>query len=478
MAAAAFELIKLMAAQPLPKALPGSSEVWSRLESLVDWERVQRARMRVDLGPELDLMHRLGDPHRAVKTIHVTGSKGKGSVCALVEAALRQAGCRTGLYASPHVVHVTERVNLQGQPVTEALMADALQRSLDARDAACLEGTPAASASWFDVVTAAAFCVFEQARVDWAVVEVGLGGRLDSTNVVDPELAIITNIGLEHTDVLGPTLTHIATEKAGIIKPGRPVLTTEPLEGEAGRVIATRAQQCASPWIWVDTQGCVGFTASNLKLARAAMDELGRQGHTSPQRWLPLSALDLPDDLAASVALPGRAEWLRVPLHLSQTTQEPAGSLQVVLDAAHVDFAMTALLDELARKPALQSPPVVVLALASDKNAQAIVQRLTGRVQAVVCTELAAPSRCWPAAQLQALCEAQGLTSHTEVTPLNALEWALEWALKRPLDRARDHDASWVLVTGSFYLVKELRPILLERGARHVLTSGLGRSSS
>ena len=133
--------------------------------------------MRLDLGPELDLMHRLGDPHRAVKTIHVTGSKGKGSVCALIDAALRHAGYRTARYASPHVVHVTERVNLQGQPVTEALMADALQRSLDARDAACLEGTPAASASWFDVVTAAAFCVFEQARVDWAVVEVGLGGR-------------------------------------------------------------------------------------------------------------------------------------------------------------------------------------------------------------------------------------------------------------------------------------------------------------
>ena len=453
----------------------GPREVWRRLDALVDWERVQRARMRVDLGPELDLMHRLGDPHRAVKTIHVTGSKGKGSVCALIDAGLRHAGYRTARYASPHVVHVTERVNLQGQPVTEALMADALQRSLDARDAACLEGTPAASASWFDVVTAAAFCVFEQVRVDWAVVEVGLGGRLDSTNVVDPELAIITNIGLEHTDILGPTRTHIASEKAGIIKPGRPVLTTEPLEGEAGRVIATRAQQCASPWIWADTQGCVGFTASNLKLARAALDELGRQGHSSPQRWLPLSALDLPDDVAASVALPGRAEWLRLPLHLSQTTQEPAVSLQVVLDAAHVDFAMTALLDELAGKPALQSPPVVVLALASDKNAQAIVQRLTGRVQAVVCTELAAPSRCWPAAQLQALCEAQGLTSHAELTPLNALEWAVSWALEwtsqKASDRARDHDASWVLVTGSFYLVKELRPILLERGAIHVPTS-------
>ena len=144
------------------------------------------------------------------------------------------------------------------------------------------------------------------------------------------------------------------------------------------------------------------------------------------------------------------------------------------MSAADLDLMLACRgeLDELARKPALQSPPVVVLALASDKNAQAIIQRLTGRVQAVVCTELAAPSRCWPAAQLQAMCEAQGLTSHAELTPLKALEWALEWALKwtsqKASDRARDHDACWVLVTGSFYLVKELRPILLERGARHV----------
>lgn len=448
-----------MASQPPPDDSPGHLEVWRRLDELVDWERAQRARMRVDLGPELDLMNRLGHPHRAVKTIHVTGSKGKGSVCALLEAALRHVGYRTGRYASPHVMQVTERVNIQGQPVNEALMASALKRVLDARDAACLEGTSAASASWFDVVTAAAFCVFEQARVDWAVMEVGLGGRLDSTNVVDPEVAIITNIGLEHTDVLGPTLTHIATEKAGIIKPGRPVLTPEAPEGEAGSVIAARARQCASPWIWVDTQGCVGFSAANLKLARAALDELGRRGFVSPQRRQPLSALDLPDSEAALAALPGRAEWLRWPLSLPLGTQVPGATLNVVMDAAHVDFAVTALLDELAQNSVLRSPPVVVLALAADKNAQSIIQRLAGRVQAVVCTELAAPSRCWPFAQLQALCEAQGLLTHGESSPSQALEWARARAVRNSPD-------TWVLVTGSFYLIKELRPKLLERGAR------------
>ena len=434
-----------MAPQASNDLSPSEADVWSRLDQLVDWERAQRARMRVDVAPQLDLMDRLGQPHRAVKVIHVTGSKGKGSVSAFIEAALMHAGFRTARYASPHVVDVTERVNLQGQPIGRALMAGALKQALDARDAACAEGTPASLASWFDVVTAAAFSVFAQAQVDWAVIEVGLGGRLDSTNVVDPELAVITNIGLEHTDVLGPTLTHIATEKAGIIKPGRPVLTTEPLEGEAGAVIAGQAKQCASPWIWVDTRACVGFTAANRMLARAALDELGRRGFISPLHARPLSASDLPDPLVRATPLPGRAEILK----WSGPTAQGRQTLNVVLDGAHVDFAVSALLDELAQNPDLKSPPVVVLALAADKNAQAIIGRLAGRVKEVVCTELPAPSRCWAVGDLEAICEALGLTHAGDPSALKAFENA-----------AASANASWVLVTGSFYLVKDLRPIL------------------
>ena len=198
----------------------------SRLDALVDWEHRSRAAMRVDLEPVRDLLARLGDPHRRLRVVHVTGSKGKGSVCALIEAGLVHAGLRAGRYASPHLEHLNERVSLLGQPIADAALADALFTTLDALAAARNAGTRGGAATWFDAMTAAALLAFAEAGLEWAVVEVGLGGRLDSTNIVLPELAIITNIGLEHCDVLGATREAIAAEKAGIVKPERPLLTT------------------------------------------------------------------------------------------------------------------------------------------------------------------------------------------------------------------------------------------------------------
>ena len=440
---------------------------WQRLDQLVDWERVARARMRVDLAPELDLLQRLGNPHRNLKVVHVTGSKGKGSVSAFIEAGLIHAGFRTGRYGSPHVVHVTERINLQGHPVEAQSMEHALERVLDARDAACAQGTSASQASWFDVVTAAAFCIFAESAVDWAVIEVGLGGRLDSTNVVDPQIAVITNIGLEHTDVLGPTLSHVATEKAGIIKPGRPVVTGESRQSEAGLVIAEAARQRGSECVWVDAQSCRGFVQANVALARASLDLLGRLGVVGPHRGNALGSQDLPDETARQAQLPGRAERLQWPL--AQAARGAASSAQIqpplsiVLDGAHVGFAVTALLDELAQSPELQELPEVLLAISADKDAQDIISRLRGRVRRVVCTELAPPSRCWTAVQLQAYCHEQGIPHEGRSSAEEALDLALA-----SLCHAASHISSspWLLVTGSLYLIKELRPLLLSRAAQ------------
>lgn len=444
--------------------VPPVLSAWQRLDQLVDWERVARARMRVDLAPESDLLQRLGNPHRSLKVVHVTGSKGKGSVSAFIEAGLIHAGFRTGRYGSPHVVHVTERINLQGHPVQARRMEQALGRVLDARDAACAQGTAASQASWFDVVTAAAFCIFAEAAVDWAVIEVGLGGRLDSTNVVDPQLAVITNIGLEHTDVLGPTLSHVATEKAGIIKPGRPVVTCEPPQGEAGLVIAQAARQRGSECIWVDARSGRGFVQANVALARTSLDLLGRLGVVSPHRGGVLGSQDLPEETARRAQLPGRAERLQWPI-----TQAARGAaahvrshppLNIVLDGAHVGFAITALLDELTQAPELQNLPDVLLAISADKDAQGIISRLRGRVRRVVCTELAPPSRCWTAVQLQAYCQEQGIPHEGRSSAQEALDLALASLFQAASDTST---APWLLVTGSLYLIKELRPLLMSR---------------
>ena len=141
---------------------------------------------------------------RSFRSIHVAGTKGKGSVSALIEAALAHAGLRVGRYASPHVERITERVSVQGHDVDEPTLARALNRALDAYEAGRTAGTPAVDATWFDLLTAAAFIIFAETQREWAVIEVGLGGRLDSTNIVDGEIAVVTNIALEHTEILGP----------------------------------------------------------------------------------------------------------------------------------------------------------------------------------------------------------------------------------------------------------------------------------
>ncbi len=167
--------------------------------------------MRMGLEPMRAACARAGHPEAAFPVVHVAGTNGKGSVCAMVEAIARASGKRTGLYTSPHLCRFAERIRLDGEPVTDGALAELLARALDTGP----------DLSFFETATLAAFLAFREAGVDLAVVEVGLGGRLDATNVVPrPEAAAITRIALDHTGWLGPTLVDIAREKAGIAKPG------------------------------------------------------------------------------------------------------------------------------------------------------------------------------------------------------------------------------------------------------------------
>lgn len=440
----------------LPGAAGSHISSWQRLQTLVDWERADRARMRVDVGPELDLMQRLGNPHRRVKSVHVTGTKGKGSVCALVEAGLLRAGLRAGRYASPHLEHMSERVSLLGQPINESDLEHALGLALDARDDAINQGSPGREASWFDILTAAALWLFADAGMEWAVIEVGLGGRLDSTNVVLSELSVICNVGLEHTDVLGDTVQKIAAEKAGIIKPGRPVLTTVAADDPAGAVLRETARQQGADLIWVDTRANTGFTAANVLLARAVLDRLGQDGVMSPARNQPLGSADLPEAAVTSARLPGRLELLDVLKPRSVLALQPPSATRVVLDGAHVGFALTALVEELRHDPAHAGPAVVLLAIGADKNARDIMARLGGVASLVVCTRLADGRSSWPAAELARIGRELGLQTECADTPMQGLERCLD----------QPEAGAWVLVTGSLYLVGEVGPGLrrLARG--------------
>ncbi len=200
-----------------------------------DYERLPRSGIVWDLRRMDRLLARLGDPQLKPRTVHVAGTKGKGSTAAMMAAILKQAGYRTGLYTSPHLLAFTERIQVDGSPISEgdwARLTEIIQPEVEAVNAAGEFG----ELTTFEILTAMAFLHFARIGADYQVLEVGLGGRLDATNVVRPQVAVITSISYDHTDVLGDTLAKIAGEKAGIIKPGC-VAVSSPQQPEAMAVL-------------------------------------------------------------------------------------------------------------------------------------------------------------------------------------------------------------------------------------------------
>jgi dihydrofolate synthase/folylpolyglutamate synthase len=431
---------------------PRLAAATARLDARIDWERRERRGMRVDTAPARDLLARLGGPERAWRAVHVGGSKGKGSVAALVAAGLERAGIATGIYASPHVERVTERVRVRGREVDEDVLAEALEAALGAAEAAHAEGTAAASASWFDIMTAAAFRVFAREGVEFAVVEVGLGGRLDSTNVLGAEVCIVTSIELEHTALLGSTRAAIAGEKAGIVHAGSTLVCGVPVADEAGRVLAERARAVGAAFVEVAPEGTIG--ARNAALAGAALDALGRRG-VRPSGRAPLGGELLDAATRAAAALPGRLE------------RRALGGVPVVLDGAHVASSLERVLSDLAADPALPGRPEVVLALARDKDAAAILKIVRSATERVHCTTVDSGIHLSTAVLAEAA-RAAGLDAVEAGDAVAAVAGA----------RALAAAGGWVLVTGSLYLVGAVRAGLDEVRAQDTPCSPSAPTSS
>jgi dihydrofolate synthase/folylpolyglutamate synthase len=421
---------------------PRLARALSALDALVNWERRERRGMRVGLAPMADLVERLGRPHRRFRAVHVTGTKGKGTTAALVAAGLGRTGARVGLYTSPHVERVNERIRIAGAEIEDEALAEALEQALAARAEAISAGTPADEATWFDVVTAAAFLAFARASCDWAVVEVGIGGRLDSTNVVDGEVAIVTNVDLEHVQVLGGTRAAIAREKGGIVKRGATLVTgVVPVAGstpedDAAGVLGGIARDLGVR-VLRPSAVATDLLQRDVDLARLALDELGRRGVRDAQGEA-ISGSLLDDATIASARLAGRQEL------------RSKSGVPVLLDGAHVASSVEAVLAEAARDPRLpRRRPVVVLGLGRDKDAPAILKALAGGADRLVCTTAASG----PLRAVEVLAEESlraGIDAETAPDPPSALAKAILLAA----------GGGWVLVTGSFHVVGATRPLL------------------
>lgn len=406
------------------------------LDSRVNLERIVSGRRgRMSLEPMERLLAALDRPDRAFRSVHVGGTVGKGSTARFLANLLGQRGERAGLYTSPHLQRMSERIVVQGEEIGESDFCEAMSAV-----AACAHGETDATAetmpraSYFDLLTAAAFVHFRRARVSWAVVEVGLGGRLDSTNAILPELCVITNVGSDHADVLGPRVEDRAREKAGIVKPGIP-LVTDARDPRAFAVIERVCRERVAPFHRLgdatpaQPQFLPEFQRRNLALARLAFDALAQRFGWPPSRDEEILA-------AAADRLPGRYE-------------EKKGTVPfLVLDGAHMPEAVEVLLDALADAP---RPRVVLFGAAADKDASGMLKLLARWADRGVMCAANSP-RAISASDLAGIGEAVGLPSQAAASARAAFAAASAQA-----------KGGTLLVTGSLYLVGEVRDLLEEK---------------
>lgn len=348
--------------------------------------------IRLGLGRTRALLAALGEPHRSIRGVLVAGTNGKGSVQALVSTVLRAAGIHIGQTPKPHLVSYRERILIDGRPIAAADLADLVERVMAAADAMPARLGPATE---FELVTAAAFDWFRSCDVSTAVVEVGLGGRLDATNAWDGGVAAITTVALDHTALLGPTLTHIGREKAGIIKRGD--LAVSGATGEGAAPIRRRAQRLgvslrevvALPMVTMDR---AGIQLRHPELGDLRVSLLGRhQAHNVAVALAVVEALDqagiarVPErairDGLAETRWPGRLELLAVSkdgrVALAGTAVE-SGCVDLLLDGAHnVEGAMAlaSSVDDL-RAMLAGGRPVLLVGMLADKDFPAILAAL------------------------------------------------------------------------------------------------------
>lgn len=405
------------------------------------------------------LLELLGAPQDRYRTVHVTGTNGKGSVSAMVEGALRRSGIHTGFYSSPHLVSYTERIRVDGQNISEQDFAAGMTVIREKIGLMLAEG--AECPTQFEVLTALGFYYFAKCQVEYAVIEVGLGGTLDSTNVITPEVSVITNVTLEHADKLGGTLQSIAENKAGIIKDGVPVVTAA--KGEPLAVIRAAAEEKSADIFvagedfsskFISCDGRVqklAFTSELLGIDRCPY-ELHLLGvHQVENSAVALMAIRLLHNIDARITMEKAAEALRLVSWPARFERMDFGAQAVVIDGAHNPAGMRALRSSLdAIFPAEER--VLLLGILKDKDIDAMLHILLRPNDTVVVT-VPQSERADSAADL--LRRVAPAVQHVEAFDDN------EEALDRALELANGEKL--LVIAGSLYLVGGVRQMLMQR---------------
>ncbi len=417
--------------------------------SFADYERLSRSAVVFDLTRVEALLERLGQPHLAARSVHIAGTKGKGSTAAMIASVLTASGYRTGLYTSPHLLSITERLQVDNEPISEPDFATLVQRLKPEIEAVNRLGE-LGELTTFEILTALAFAYFKDRGADFQVMEVGLGGRLDATNVVKPEVCAIASISMDHTEVLGDSLAQIAREKAGIIKPGVAVVCA-PQPPEATAVIEEVCQQKRARLIMVGkditwragqfgdsgqsfrikgTRGEYNLTVpllgehqlENAAVAVACLEVLGASGASVSS-----------EDIAAGmsrVCWPGRLQIMqRSPLF--------------VVDGAHNAESAAMLRRSLEHYFDFEDA-ILIIGVSQDKNIAGIVAELSPISGKVIVTRSGHP-RGAPATALAAEFSRWGTNPEVAEDTASAIATAL----------ARAKPGDLICATGSLFIVAE-----------------------
>ena len=402
------------------------------------------------------LLSVLGNPQGSFRSIHVAGTNGKGSVCSMAASVLIDAGFRTGLYTSPHLVKFNERISVSGKTISEKELIEAAREVKAASKKAGVSGT----ITFFEFTTAMAFLHFRKKKVEFAVVETGMGGRLDATNLAAPMVSVITNIALDHTAWLGSAIKEIAGEKAGIIKPGVPVITGA-AQRTALSVIKATAKKASSA-VYVMGQDfhaegeCASFSYSGLSSGLTGLKLGLNGGHQVGNAALALAAIEVLRAKGVHITAqairkglkeacwPGRFEILsRRPLAVLDGAHNPNG-------AASLKNALSSL-----KKKRL----ILVIGIMSDKDMDGILKELVPASDLVIATK--------PKGERSATLPVLMQAASRYGKPVAGVE-AVKDACKKALSLASPTDC--VCVSGSLFTVGEAREYLLRALAEDSFT--------
>ena len=441
---------------PRPAAPPAG--ILSAAASRLYLHDLERFGIKLGLDNMRILLGALGDPHLAFPSVHVAGTNGKGSVSAMLAEIFARGGLKTGLYTSPHLVRVEERIRVDGRLIPERDFRRVLGKIKSKIDELLAAKKLDASPTFFEVLTAAALLYFRQRRVDIAILEVGMGGRFDATNVVTPVVSVITNIARDHMQYLGNTLAEIAFEKAGIIKPGVPVISGV-CGGPARPVIRRRAREERAPLLEAFGREA-SLEPGGPGPRRTAVYRIGGEAY----RLAP----GLPGTHQirnAAVAAAAASVLRRMGFPADRKTVEQGirlarweGRLELIgrrprifLDGAHNEdgaAALAAFIDETCRKP-----PVLVFAMMKDKALARVAGILFPRASRIILTTIPYPRAASPE---EILAAGRRFSSRVLVEP----------DPKRALDLARRAagPSGTVFVTGSLFLVGEMKKITKNAG--------------